>query len=303
MEGWRAVVSVTGRAGVVLIDGDLTDYTFPYYWNNSLRGCPLCGPLPEEKFIRKEGSAWGECSQCQNKFGYNLLSWQDVVKYTFEIIKQNPNIVFVNRLDNPRKLSRTGTTHFGEKIPPNLFLGVNSTDGDFWDVHRLGEINKIRRVGFFEPLTDGVNLLSMSAFDPVQNRRVSYNGATGEFWNGETKTVYGKIDWVICGGEVGTKEKRAKPLSMSLLSKLRDDCRANGVPFFFRGWGDWIGARGSFTEEVNEVFCGKRPPLLPYDRYDWPNGWQSFHIGDEVTSNAFEGEHPEDYPKLGELDG
>lgn len=43
-------------------------------------------------------------------------------------------------------------------------------------------------------------------------------------------------DWVICGGESGA---RARPMHPDWARSLRDQCTDNGVPFFFKQWGDW----------------------------------------------------------------
>ena len=44
----------------------------------------------------------------------------------------------------------------------------------------------------------------------------------------------GVISWVICGGETG---HHARPAHPDWFRKLRDDCRAAGVPFFFKSHG------------------------------------------------------------------
>jgi protein gp37 len=45
-----------------------------------------------------------------------------------------------------------------------------------------------------------------------------------------------KIDWVIVGGESGTK---ARPMNIYWVRLLRDQCIASNVPFFFKQWGEW----------------------------------------------------------------
>ncbi|WP_425065079.1 phage Gp37/Gp68 family protein [Reyranella sp.] len=45
-----------------------------------------------------------------------------------------------------------------------------------------------------------------------------------------------RIDWVIAGGESGT---RARPAHPDWFRSLRDQCAAAGVPFFFKQWGEW----------------------------------------------------------------
>ena len=48
--------------------------------------------------------------------------------------------------------------------------------------------------------------------------------------------LFGILDWVICGGETGPK---ARPLHPDWVRSLSDQCQAAGVPFFFKGWGEW----------------------------------------------------------------
>lgn len=48
-----------------------------------------------------------------------------------------------------------------------------------------------------------------------------------------------RLDWTICGGESGPG---ARPMHPDWARALRDQCQAAGVPFFFKQWGEWIGA-------------------------------------------------------------
>lgn len=43
-----------------------------------------------------------------------------------------------------------------------------------------------------------------------------------------------EISWVIVGGESGP---RARPVQVEWVREIRDQCRASGVPFFFKQWG------------------------------------------------------------------
>lgn len=44
------------------------------------------------------------------------------------------------------------------------------------------------------------------------------------------------IDWVIVGGESGP---RARPMHPRWAEKIRDQCIDQGIPFFFKQWGEW----------------------------------------------------------------
>lgn len=56
---------------------------------------------------------------------------------------------------------------------------------------------------------------------------------------GKTSSPSASLDWVICGGETGPK---VRPMHPDWVRGLRDQCEAAGVPFFFKGWGEWTPA-------------------------------------------------------------
>lgn len=59
------------------------------------------------------------------------------------------------------------------------------------------------------------------------------NKLVGQPVNGEMPG----IDWLICGGESGSK---ARPMHTDWARSLRDQCAAAGVPFFFKQWGEYV---------------------------------------------------------------
>ena len=46
-----------------------------------------------------------------------------------------------------------------------------------------------------------------------------------------TESYLFDLDWVICGGETGPG---ARPMNLEWARDLRDQCKAAGVPFFFK---------------------------------------------------------------------
>lgn len=61
-----------------------------------------------------------------------------------------------------------------------------------------------------------------------------------------TKDYTAPIDWVIVGGESGSK---ARPMHPDWARDLRDQCEALEIPFFFKQWGEW---------STEKLFPGKR---------------------------------------------
>lgn len=87
---------------------------------------------------------------------------------------------------------------------------------------------------------------------PAAVRFVSYEPALGPIHIGKyfekPITIYGglkefppAIDWVICGGESGPG---ARPMHPDWARSVRDQCKAAGVAYFFKQWGEytpWVG--------------------------------------------------------------
>lgn len=66
---------------------------------------------------------------------------------------------------------------------------------------------------------------------------LAYSGGPGLFDQQGRRIRDARLDWVICGGEIGPK---ARPMHPAWPKDIRDQCAAAGVPFFFKHWGDWV---------------------------------------------------------------
>jgi len=70
------------------------------------------------------------------------------------------------------------------------------------------------------------------------------------------------LDWVICGFESGPKARFVES-AVEIARSLRDQCAANGVPFFFKQWGLWLppGQRGSYGDALGTFENGTCKPM------------------------------------------
>jgi protein gp37 len=96
----------------------------------------------------------------------------------------------------------------GDKLtwPANVWMGVSVEDANYtWRVDRLREVPASVRFLSVEPLIGRIPKLALRG-----------------------------ISWVIVGGESGPK---ARPMNPSWVREIRDHCRREGVPFFFKQWG------------------------------------------------------------------
>lgn len=115
----------------------------------------------------------------------------------------------------------------------NLWLGVTAEDQARADerIPLLLQTPAAVRFVSVEPMLGAVDLNAACAKSSQwMNGRFR---PLGKFSIGHAS---GLLDWIIAGGETGPG---ARPMHPDWVRGLRDQCQAAGVPFFFKGWGEW----------------------------------------------------------------
>lgn len=145
------------------------------------------------------------------------LNWVDCVMETIEECSQHDFIILTKRPDNMAQYFKKPE---GATIPKNLIVGTSASTME----ELLPRINDLhwgiehdRKILSLEPLLGEIRLSDI-----------------------EMSIILGiilGIDGVIVGGETGA---RARPMHPDWVRKIRDDCKALGIPFFFKGWGEWV---------------------------------------------------------------
>jgi len=72
-------------------------------------------------------------------------------------------------------------------------------------------------------------------YSPVGTRWVSFEPLLGDIGRIELTGIH----WVVAGGESGPPERNPRPSHAKWYRRLRDICREQSVPFFFKQWGAW----------------------------------------------------------------
>lgn len=106
------------------------------------------------------------------------------------------------------------------------------------------------------------------------------NVLTGE-WDAPATNFAGKIDWVITGGESGSK---ARPAGANWIRSLRDQCKVAEVPFFFKQWGEYgFYGHGNF-------------PNIPLDT-DEEYKDVLVQVGKKASGRLLDGKEHNEFPK------
>lgn len=155
-----------------------------------------------------------------------------------------------------------------------IWLGVtvcNQAEADA-KIPVLLDIPAAKRFVSVEPMLGPVDLHSIYSDDakrpsqtcgiPWGHKVSALNGQInyGTYFGGRAE--FGKLNWVIVGGETGPG---ARPMHPDWARFLRDQCQEADVPFFFKSWGDWVP-------------CSQLPNDFPVSRYP---------VGDIGTDGIF----------------
>ena len=135
--------------------------------------------------------------------------------------------------------------------PRNVWLGVTAENQEYAD-KRIPELLKKRcavRFVSVEPMLGPVDLTSWF------HRTVQ---TLTNFGTMQSKVLTHEIDWVICGGETGRKARMMDPF---WAFSLRDQCKAAGVPFWFKQWGSNFGRAYAHNDWLDGHQHHERPDI------------------------------------------
>src|SRR3990167_6659641 len=155
----------------------------------------------------------------------------------WQIVKRTPNLIYQILTKRPENIASRLPKDWGSGYQ-NVWLGVSVEDQKHAD-KRITKLLKIPAVVRFlscEPLLGPVDLRSIQIEDamidsltptccPFNRGKSQDDQCAGPGCNGVS------ISWVIAGGESGHGFREMK---LEWARSLRDQCRAAGVPFFFK---------------------------------------------------------------------
>ena len=117
---------------------------------------------------------------------------------------------------------------------PNVVLGVSAEDQQRADERIPDLLATPAAVRFVsaEPLLGPIDFTMIPTGEKFREHELCDDALRGppDLQQGN------RLDGVIVGGESGPG---ARPMAPGWARKIRDDCAAAGVPFFFKQWGEW----------------------------------------------------------------
>ena len=147
------------------------------------------------------------------------------------LIEETPNLDWLLLTKRPDLVN--AKTPWDDHWPSNVWLGT-TVENQEWADERLPALAAVpARVKFIsaEPLLGPIDL-------------------------GDWRQV---IDWVITGGESGS---RARPSSPSWFRDLLNQCMAADIPFHFKQWGDWAPGQGVSLAKARSAHAADGTTML-----------------------------------------
>ncbi len=163
----------------------------------------------------------------------------------------------------------------------NLMLGVTAENQEQADkrIPLLLQTPAAKRFVSCEPMLGAIDIEDYITKPPYEGHYCEGLECGGcmegdspcDDWKKWWKEANTKLDLVICGGESGTG---ARPMHPDWARGLRDQCKAAGVGFHFKQWGEWV--------SVSEV-------AGPGRHYSFPDGATVRRVGKKKAGHLLDG--------------
>lgn len=217
----------------------------------------------------------------------------------FDLIASTPALdwlLLTKRIGNAWKMmaDACGVSVASARLPlPNVWLGatiVNQEEADR-DIPKLLAVPACVRFLSMEPLLGQVNLAKLNNPGPLHQSGAFINALRGGTWGevpttGErlriTHSPLDTVDWVIVGGESGPG---ARPMHPDWARSLSDQCRAAGVPFLFKQWGEWT----DFDHTPSEWWNGRTEAERKKLEQRFVGGMAMNRIGKKAAGRLLDG--------------
>lgn len=270
------------------------DHTFNPWWG-CLKVSSACDNCYAETLSRRFGEHWGAHAEYRtfgDKHWNEPLRWNRTAEKAgvrrrvfcasmgdvfdnrapdgardrlWALIRATPALDWLLLTKRPQNIARMLPPDWGGSYP-NVWLGTtceNQEEAERRIPHLLAVLAVVRFLSC-EPLLGPLDL-------------DHYLRAASHRYAGPVSR--GAIQWVIAGGESGPGARPSHPM---WFRRLRDQCVAADVPYFFKQWGDWV----SVSEAAG-----------PGAHHRFPDGATVRRTGKKLAGAALDGQAWREFPR------
>lgn len=281
-------------------------------WMGCTKVSPACQNCYAERDMKRYGRDFSKITRTSNKTFESPLHWKDPKKVfvcswsdffhsdvpkgwrleAMGIINRCPQHTFILLTKRPENIIPflRDNEQWGGKVPGNVWIGTTVENQEIAD-KRIPELLRVSAKVHFvsmEPLCGPVDI-SKYLKPEFYVGKTEEEKADLKARNCAGMHRLQHIDWVIVGGESGPN---ARPMNISWVRSLRDQCDKAGVPYFFKQWGEWKGV----TRDADMRVKMKDDPRC----HLWPDeGWESpvsLKVGRKLSGSELDGKHFKQFP-------
>ena len=99
------------------------------------------------------------------------------------------------------------------------------------------------------------------------------------------------LDWVVVAGG-------ARPISRNWVSKIRDDCRAARVPFYFKGWGEYVPWGNDDCDFMLNFSCDEMDRKFESTTLPGIDCYVYYRVGKKRTGRLLDGREHLEFPEV-----
>jgi protein gp37 len=284
----RAGLTIDTKAGPV--------WTGEVRFNSEWLDQPLRWRRPRRIFVCAHGDLFHESvpdEWIDQVFAVMAMAPQ----HTFQVLTKRPERMrdYLAAMYGPLRVNRLLPHLYARGAEPspavcrceplrNVWLGVSVEDQAAADerIPLLLQCHAAVRWISAEPLLGPVDLTN--TWPDTTATLNAFTGSARHVLGFGEKTL-GTLGWVVAGGESGTG---ARPMHPDWARSLRDQCKAAGVPFLFKQWGNWL--HDSQDEARRFTVVDDRTV------HEWPDDSSSFHVGKIAAGRHLDGVLHDGYP-------
>ena len=218
----------------------------------------------------------------------------EFIRRVFEVMRDTPQHTYLILTKRPERAVEFFNWNWPRtpqewNCPSNIWMGTSVNDQESAEIriHKLLLLDCKVLFLSYEPATGPLNLRSIKLgnyhINAFEGFRKSILGGILPEFDHHDPGVSNKLSWVIAGGESGPKAVASNP---AWFRTVRDDCKAAGVPYFFKQYGLWHPYTG--PKETGKIYHVTR----------YTDDREPMYKANDKSFNLLDGEVWQQFPQL-----
>ena len=265
-----------------------TNWTGKVHFRKSEEETPLHWRKPRRVFVCSMGDLFHE------RVPYD---WIDRVYSTMALCRQHTFLLLTKRPERALAYAMMLKTGDPPQDAPRGYVGQYGLLASY-ESHELGYLDNVWYGVSAENQEQADQRIPLMLQTPAAKRFVSIEPMLGPIDFLDVDSVVSQsmhpglgypadgIEWVIVGGETGPG---ARPMHPNWVRRLRDQCSQAEIPFFFKGWGDWVHEQCLSRDKVDRRTVEDRFFVIDQDH-------SFFRVGKKRAGRLLDGRTHDDFP-------